>query len=158
MDRAEQLRRAYGLSLHPEGGWFAEDYTCPVRKEDRPLAGSIYFLLAGEELSHFHQIDCDELWYYHEGCGLKITLLLDGVQSELLLGMGEGQRACVLLPAGAIFAAENLDKQGYTFLSCATAPAFRYEGFRMIDRRELERIAPRDAESLGYLILEEETP
>ena len=31
-------------------------------------------------------IDCDEIWYFHEGCGMKITMILDGkkVSSELL--------------------------------------------------------------------------
>ena len=154
MDRASELRRIYSLERHPEGGWFAEDYTCPFTKEGRPLAGSIYFLLDRDELSHFHQIDCDELWYYHEGCGLKITVLQDGVLSRLFLGLGEGQRACALLPAGSIFAAENLDKTGFTFLSCATAPGFRYEGFRLIGRRELGAICPGEAESLDYLVLE----
>ncbi|WP_081677499.1 cupin domain-containing protein [Butyrivibrio sp. WCD3002] len=38
------------------------------KKEDRPLAGSIYFLLTEDEISHFHQIDCEEIWYHHEGC------------------------------------------------------------------------------------------
>ena len=155
MDRASELRAAYALERHPEGGWFAEDYTCPFVHEGRPLAGSIYFLLDGPELSHFHQIDCDELWYFHEGCGLKITVLQNGEVSRLLLGMAPGQRACALLPAGAIFAAENLEQSGYTFLSCATAPGFRYEGFRLIGREELGAIAPREAEKLAYLVLEE---
>ena len=153
--RTEALKREYGLKIHPEGGWFAEDYTCPFSHGGRPLAGSIYFLLEGAERSHFHQIDCDELWYFHEGCGLKITVLFRGARSELLLGTGEGQRACVLLPAGAVFGAENLDKAGFTFLSCATAPAFRYEGFRLISRAELEELCPDAAESLRDLVLEE---
>ena len=156
MTRARELIESYGLKRHPEGGWFAEDYTCPRDKEGRPLAGSIFFLLDGEELSHFHQIDCDELWYYHEGCGLKVTVLTDGKRSQLHLGMGPGERAAVLLPAGAVFAAENRDKAGYTFLSCATAPAFRYEGFRLISRAELEELIPEEAPELRYLAVEEE--
>ena len=67
MNRSEQLKAAYHLEKHPEGGWFSEVYTAPFQAEDRPLAGSIYFLLDQNEISHFHQIDCDEIWYYHEG-------------------------------------------------------------------------------------------
>lgn len=156
MTRARELIEAYGLERHPEGGWFAEDYTCPWDKEGRPLAGSIFFLLDGEELSHFHRIDCDELWYYHEGCGLTITVVLNGKSSEMYLGTAPGERAAVLLPAGAVFAAENREKTGYTFLSCATAPAFRYEGFRLISRTELEELIPEEASKLRYLAAEEE--
>ena len=43
--RTEQLKEAYRLEAHPEGGWFAEVYTAPSEKDGRKLAGSIYFLL-----------------------------------------------------------------------------------------------------------------
>ena len=72
------LRRIEELNLqkHPEGGWFAEIYTADrsfgTVQNDRPCGGSIYFLLEGNDVSHFHVIDCDELWYHHEGCGVKI--------------------------------------------------------------------------------------
>ena len=47
-----------------------------------------------------------------------------------------------MIPAGAVFAAENLSPEGFTFLSCATAPAFRYEGFRLVGREEITALAP----------------
>lgn len=77
MNRADVLKKEYNLEKHPEGGWFVEVYTAPFEKEGRPLAGSIYFLLDKGEISHFHQIDCDEIWYFHEGCGMKVTMLTD---------------------------------------------------------------------------------
>ena len=49
-NRSEQLKAAYRLEKHPEGGWFAEVYTAPFQAEGRPLAGSIYFLLDGDEI------------------------------------------------------------------------------------------------------------
>ena len=76
--RVEKLKKSYGLEAHPEGGWFSESYTSTEKKEGRPLAGSIYFLLTEDELSHFHQIDCEEIWYHHEGCAVKITVITDG--------------------------------------------------------------------------------
>ena len=153
MRQADEWKRAYHLERHPEGGWFSEVYTCARQAGDRPLAGSIYFLLDRDEISHFHQIDCDELWYFHAGCGLKITLLRQGKKQELLLGLdaAAGQRAMALLQAGSVFAAENLDKTAYTFISCATAPAFRYEGFRLIGREEIASLWPEEAEQLAYL-------
>ncbi len=157
MNRSEQLKAAYHLEKHPEGGWFSEVYTAPFQAEGRPLAGSIYFLLDQNEISHFHQIDCDEIWYYHEGCGLKITLVQDGKRSVMLLGndLERGQRAMAVIPKGAIFAAENIDPAGYTFMSCATAPAFRYEGFRLVSRKEIAESCPQDQQEIGYLAFNE---
>lgn len=157
MDRADQLKRSYKLKPHPEGGWFAEMYTAPFSDGGRATAGSIVFLLEGEERSHFHQIDCDELWFFHEGCGLKLTLLEGEEKRTLFLGndVERGQRAMVLIPAGAIFAAENIDRRGYTFLSCATTPAFCYEGFRLVGRQELARRFPEWAEQLAQLAMGE---
>ena len=57
--RIEKLKETYAIEAHPEGGWFSEVYTANVEK--RALAGSIYFLLIGEEIPHFHQVDCEEI-------------------------------------------------------------------------------------------------
>ena len=134
MKRAEQLKQIYNLQPHEEGGHFAEVYTAPFDKDGRALSGSIYFLLDGEETSRFHRIDCDEVWYFHEGCGMKITVLMDGSQKELLLGsdLERGDRAMVVVPKGSVFAAANLDPQGYTFVSCMTTPKFSYDGFQLV--------------------------
>ncbi len=151
--RAEKLKAAYNLERHPEGGWFTEVYTAPFEKEGRPLAGSIYFLLDGKEISHFHQIDCDEIWYFHEGCGMKVTMLGQNGLEEFLIGndIENGQRAMVLIPKGAIFAAENLDPQGFTFVSCATTPNFTYEGFRLVNKEEIRRNFAPIADRIEYL-------
>ena len=152
--RIEALKAAYRLQQHPEGGWFSEVYTAPFAKDGRALMGSIYFLLAGGDISHFHQIDCDELWYHHEGCALRVTVLQDGAVHTLLLGsdLAAGQRAMAVIPAGAIFAAENLEPEGYSFLSCATTPAFTYEGFRLVPRAEIAALpfATPEIERLAY--------
>lgn len=139
MKRTEYLKEVYGLVSHVEGGSFAEVYTAPFEQDGRPLAGSIYFLLEPGEVSRFHVIDCDEIWYYHEGCGLKITALSEEGKEEFLLGGDpqKGERAMVVIPKGRIFAAENLDPEGYTFISCATTPNFQYAGFRLVGRAEI---------------------
>lgn len=142
--RSDELKEIYKLEAHPEGGWFAEVYTAPFEKDGRALAGSIYFLLDAGEVSQFHQIDCDELWFFHEGCGVRIMALHDGCVAEYLLGPDceNGQRAMVAIPKGAIFSAENLSPDGYTFVSCVTAPKFRYEGFRLASCEEIREKYP----------------
>ena len=137
--RSEDLKEKYHLEKHPEGGWFSEVYTAPFEAEGRALAGSIYFLLDKDDISHFHRLDCDEVWYYHEGCGIKVTMIYEGKMSELLLGSGLSpeENMMVILPKGSVFAAENLDKKGYTFMSCMTAPKFSYEGFELLSKDQI---------------------
>ena len=154
--RAEELKRAYRLVEHPEGGHFAEVYTAPFETDGRPPAGSIYFLLDAGEISHFHEIDCDEIWYWHEGCGMKITVLTDGGREEILLGLdtGRGERAMAVIPAGSVFAAENLRNDGYTFVSCVTTPQFEYSGFRLVGKDEIRERWPEFAAELEHLAYE----
>lgn len=143
MDRIEALTAAYGLKAHPEGGSFAEVWESEETRDGRPLAGSIYFLLRGEEISHLHVIDCEEVWYYHEGCGMEIVCIdPSGKMGSLLLGPDpeKGERMMAAIPAGVIFGARNLDPAGYTFVSCATAPRFTYEGFRLVSGEEIGKI------------------
>ena len=142
--RAEILKKAYQLEKHVEGGFFAEVYTAPFEKNGRPLSGSIYFLLDSGEVSHFHVIDCDEIWYYHEGCGMRITILKNGRKEERLLGndIHRGQCPMVVIPKGCIFAAENLEPDGFSFVSCVTTPGFEYAGFRLVGRDEIRQRFP----------------
>ena len=138
----EEIKDAYKMQEHVEGGYFAEIYTSPFNREDRPTAGSIYFLLDKEDISHFHQIDCDEIWYYHAGCGMKIIALSGGQVKEFLLGVEAGQNPMVAISAGTIFAAENIDKESFTFISCMTTPRFNYKGFRLVTVGELKKNYP----------------
>ena len=156
MSRARELIEKYKLERHPEGGWFSESYTSPFVSGDRALMGSIYFLLEGDDISHFHQIDCDEIWYHHEGSALKITMILDGEVTELTIGAGEGRKAMAIIPKGAVFAAENLDKSSYCFMSCATTPKFTYDGFRLVGADEIRSLSPSEYERIQHLAFTQE--
>ena len=157
MDRINCLMKAYHLQAHPEGGYYAEVWDASEKQQDgRPLAGSIYFLLNGEDISHLHVIDCDEVWYYHEGCGMELTIISpDGkIQTERLgADVETGEKMMIAISAGMIFGARNLHSSGYTFVSCATAPRFHYEGFRLIRMEELRQICPRLTEETELLVM-----
>ena len=145
MNRVEALKREYALEAHPEGGCFSEVYEAPdLTAQGRPFMGSIYFLLEGDEISHLHVIDCDELWYYHEGCGMRVTLVDAG-----------GRVSFADLPRGVTFGAENLDPAGYSFVSCATAPRFTYEGFTLVSRERLAELCPDAPEAVARLAMGE---
>lgn len=154
--RVEDLKNYYALKEHVEGGYFSEVYTSPFAQNNRATAGSIYFMLVKNDISHFHKIDCDEIWYYHEGGGLRITLINNGEVEEILLGKNfkKNQQAMIVVPAGTIFAAENIDKKSYTFISCATTPKFKYEYFQLITKDELKSLYPQISEKILRLAYE----
>ena len=141
---AEKLISDYAFEVHPEGGCFSEVYTSAAllnNEDNRPAGGSIYFLLSPGAISHYHQIDCEEIWYYHSGCGMKIYMIShDGKTSIKKLGLNtaEGEQPMVIIPQGTIFAAENIKDMGYTFVSCATFPKFSYSGFKLVAYDEIK--------------------
>jgi len=156
--RVREIVKTLNMATHPEGGWFVEVYTAPKTYQSkvgiRPLAGSIYFLLNEKEVSHFHQMDCEEVWYYHEGCGIRLYLLEeDGTVKQVLLGqdLAHGQRPMVIIPAEKIFAAENIDQSRYTLISCMTTPKFKYQGWRLVGQTELLKHFPQQQELIKRL-------
>ena len=151
--RAEILKETYHLDRHVEGGFFSEAYTSSFRKDGRSLAGSIYYLLDAGEVSRLHRIDCDEIWYFHEGCGMKITVLEGKEKREFLLGgdVSRGGRASVVISGGSVFAAENLKNDGFTFVSCLTVPKFSEAGYRLIDKAGLKKEYPDFYDGIAHL-------
>jgi len=142
--RAEEIIKEYNLEPHPEGGYFVETYESKDCFDfylgNRPYCGSIYFLLNKNDISHFHKIDSEEIWFYHEGRGLIIHMIdHDGNYSTKLLGMNkkDGESPMVIVPKGYIFASENIDKNEYTFVSCVTTPRFLYSEFKLIKYEEV---------------------
>jgi len=105
-----------GLQLvpHPEGGHYRETYRAsetvtraalPSRfPGDRCFATSIYYLLQGGEVSTFHRIRSDELWYHHDGAAIVIHVIdPEGRYRALRLGrdMGAGEAPQAVVSAGA---------------------------------------------------------
>ena len=62
-----------------------------------------------------------------------------------------GQRMMIVIEKDSIFAAENLDKKQFTFVSCAMTPAFRYEGFFLVYKEQIRRDYPNLFEEISYL-------
>lgn len=140
-ERVKALMQKFKLSGDPKSGAYRWMYTSPTWTAEavsRPAAGSSYFLLAGAESLRFQSLDCDEVWYFHEGCGMKMTVLLvDGTVHTFELGLGGQAMPMILLPKGQIFAAENIDPAGYSFISCMMVPTLDARGIRVWQREEL---------------------
>ena len=84
MQNAEYWIQNLKLQPHAEGGFYREIFRSSVDVDQkhlpvgydgsRRLATSIYFLLRSGDVSRFHRLKSDELWYYHAGSGLKLLI------------------------------------------------------------------------------------
>ena len=159
MYTAQYFISRLGMEKHVEGGYFKEIYRSPLlytaeKKTDDPgeqrnLATTIYFLLQGEQVSRFHSLKHDEIWFYHYGSSVAIhTISPDGVFETKRLGLAveDGQIPQVLISANDIFAAENESKDSFSLVSCLVSPGFDFEDFRMYDGADLCARFPQHAE------------
>ena len=87
-NRINELIHTLKLAKHPEGGFYSETYrsTQTTANKKGVLMTSIYFLLTSENVSNFHRISNDELWFHHEGSPIVIHTLEDKVHKEYILG------------------------------------------------------------------------
>ena len=139
LEESKKLIEKYKLLPFSEGGYFVEIYTSSsslIQNNDRPLAGSIYFLLDQKDITRFHRLDCEEIWYYHQGVGINIYFVEENNTISLRqLGIGKGQSPMIVIPKNTIFGAENIDTNGYTFISCISVPKFSPKGFEPITKK-----------------------
>jgi len=137
------------LLPHPEGGFYRETYRSaenilpPGLPErfvgTRSFSTAIYFLLRSEDRSLFHRIKSDELWHYHAGSSLSITILDDRGLTIHKLGpeLEKGESLQVVIPAGCWFGAQVDQENSYTLSGCTVAPGFDFQDFELADRATL---------------------
>jgi len=127
---ADRIIQHLGLQQHPEGGWYRE--TWRAENEGRPAGTCIYFLLKAGERSHWHRVDATEIWLYHAGAPLVLSMAATGegpAQDRLLspdLSQGAPQ---LIVPEGHWQAARTTGD--YTLVSCTVSPGFQFEGFEL---------------------------
>jgi predicted cupin superfamily sugar epimerase len=136
-----------GLSPHPEGGWYRETWRCSISfapagyPGERAAATGIYFLLGPGERSRWHKVRSDELWLWHSGGPLMLSLGGQGSQPELdrevVLGpdLAAGQRPQVLIPGGVWQAAVPVSASE-VLVSCVVAPGFDFQDFQLTERTQ----------------------
>src|SRR5882757_1265240 len=119
------------LKPHPEGGHFRETFRDATLVGGRAASTAILFLLARGERSHWHRVDAVEIWHYHAGAPLKLSIV-DGATEEIIrLGndIHGGETPQVIVPMRAWQAAESLGD--WTLVGCTVAPGFTFEGFEL---------------------------
>lgn len=130
---ASDIIARLGLTRHPEGGWFRETWRAPAAPGDRAGATAIYFLLEAGDRSHWHRVDAAELWLWHAGVPLCLSIAdeADGLVRTITLGpeVLEGQQPQALVPPGQWQSAEP--RGGWVLVSCVVSPGFTFAGFEL---------------------------
>lgn len=128
---AEQIIKKLALSPHPEGGhyrqtWVEED------SDGRPSGTCIYFLLKAGETSHWHRVDAAEIWLYHSGSPLILSIAetTEGPKTDHLLtpDLTAGQPQLIVPKDHWQMARTTGD---YTLVSCTVSPGFQFDGFTL---------------------------
>lgn len=154
-----------GLECHPEGGYFKSSYTSDEAIDafgtSRKLFTSIYFLLGADDVSHFHRLKSDELWYFHGGSPLIVHVIdVAGNYTEHKLGldMENGESPQVLVPKNSIFGSSVIENGEFSLVGCMVSPGFDFEDFELFSQTELLALYPqheRIIRKMAYEILPE---
>lgn len=128
---ADEIIRLLALQPHPEGGHFRETFRDPHTVDGRAASTAIYFLLRRGERSHWHRVDAVEVWHFHAGAPLKLSINDGAGTTVVTLGsdLAAGARPQAVVPTGHWQAAETTGD--WTLVGCTVAPGFQFERFEL---------------------------
>jgi predicted cupin superfamily sugar epimerase len=133
MTEADRIAERLGLVPHPEGGRYRQTWIADAAPGERPAGTAILFLLARGERSHWHRVDATEIWHFHAGAPLVLSMAQTeaGPIREVRLGADilGGQSAQGIVPTGWWQAARSTGD--WTLVGCTVSPGFRFEGFEL---------------------------
>lgn len=139
--RVKELIEKLNLIEHPEGGYYSETYRSEINLKDknRQLMTSIYFLLTSENVSKFHRIKSDEIWFFHEGSSLIVhTLSGKGhLQNKVGLNLIQGEVPQFLVEKDTVFGSSVSEENSYSLVSCVVSPGFDFEDFELFTFEQL---------------------
>lgn len=159
MNTADYWIQHLKLDPHPEGGFFREIYRSHMEADNKNLphgyqgtrrfSTSIYYLLRSGDISRFHRLRSDELWYFHYGSPVKIVLIdQEGKRYSKLLGPrpDRAEQPQVIIPAGTIFGAEITESNSFGLYGCMVTPGFEYDDFEIFSKEDLIQSFPNHAD------------
>ena len=107
---ANEIIRLLNMSPHPEGGHYAETYR--AGRDGRAVLTAIYYLLEVDQVSAWHRVDAEEVWLWHAGGPLALTLSPPDGKGAASVTLGPdlraGQRPQAVIPAHHWQTAETL--------------------------------------------------
>ncbi len=149
MYTADYFIKELNMISHPEGGFYKESFMSKENISDRALNveseeskrlwTSIYFLLRDGEVSNFHRLKSDEMWYYHSGSPLTIYMITpqgELITEELGLNIEKGEKPQILVPKDYIFGSA-INNEGYALVGCMVSPGFEFKDFELFKREYL---------------------
>lgn len=129
--KADELIAHLKLVPHPEGGWYRQTWVADG--PGRPSGTAIYFLLRAGEVSHWHRVDATEIWLYHAGAPLVLSVSETdaGPAEDHRLGpdLLQGEAPQVIVPPYHWQAARSTGD--WTLVSCTVSPGFDFAGFTL---------------------------
>jgi len=136
MSAAELIERL-GLAPHPEGGWYRETWRASAEGSMRSAATAVHYLLEAGQRGHWHRVDATEIWLFHAGDPLRLSLAESdaGPVHSLVLGNDvlAGHAPQHVIPPGLWQAAEPtpVGQAGWSLISCIVVPGFEFSGFQL---------------------------
>ena len=168
MNDANYYVTKLGMEPHPEGGFYKRTFESEERTSDqelsvefegkRKLYTSIFFLLGSNDISHLHRLKSDELWYYHAGSPLTISVIDENgnyKESKLGINLDEGETPQVLVPKNSIFGSSVRDEDTFSLVGCMVSPGFDFQDFELFTQEELLSKYPQHKEVIMKLAYEE---
>lgn len=147
-NKIHELVTQYHLQPHPEGGYYCEVYKNKELINNTPLATSIYFLLGNDDVSWYHRLQSDEIWYYHEGGTLMISMITpEGEYKEALLGRTNGATHQVVVPRNTIFGSKIVEGE-YALVGCMVSHGFSFAEFELFSYEDLVQTYPQHKNKL----------
>ncbi|MFV7785065.1 cupin domain-containing protein [Shewanella marisflavi] len=154
MQGADYFIKELELEQHVEGGYYRSSYRALEQFDNkRQLWTSIYFLLRTGEVSHFHRLTADEMWYFHGGEPLTIYMIDEEgslTTAQLGLDIAAGQRPQFLVPKGCIFGSA-MNNPGFSLVGCMVSPGFTFEDFELFERQTLLNAYPQHRQIIERL-------
>ena len=133
---AKDVIKELNMQPHPEGGWYIQTFRDEDGGKDNGSRGNstaIYYLLEKGQRSHWHKvIDAAEVWLWHAGDTLELSISDDGkqvVKHALGMNLMSGERPQCVVGAGAWQSAVPMG--AWTLVSCTVAPGFEFSSFEM---------------------------
>ena len=127
---ARDVIKRLDLRPHPEGGWYRQTWQADAPTGQRPAGTAILFLLVAGERSHWHRVDADEIWLWHSGAPMTLSVSATdhGPATDHRLGPDlDAMRPQIVVPRDHWQAARSTGD--WTLVSCTVSPGFRFEGF-----------------------------
>ncbi len=136
---AQEIIDRLDLQPHPEGGHYRQ--TWAATNEGRPVGTCIYFLLREGEASHWHTVDATEIWLFHAGAPLILSLSATGAgpaTDHVLSPDLDAGAPQIIVPEGHWQAARSTGE--WTLVSCTVSPGFQFDGFNLAPKALIFRV------------------